>query len=102
MKHDTMVTPTLLPSSLAPDVPIVLSVGEGAGMGVFKEAVLLTEVVLVELEGPVKKKVPAIGLPKPTVWPKVEILKLVRGVVAFTNADAVVSKFGGCVNRRTT
>lgn len=57
----------LLPTSLAPDDPmVVVSVVEGAGAGVCRVAVPLTDVVLVESDGPVRKKVPATGLPKPT------------------------------------
>lgn len=49
--------------------------------------------------GPVKKKLPAIGLPNPTCSAKSERLKLLMGVEAFTNCDATVVKFAGCTKR---
>ena len=48
--------------------------------------------------GPVRKKLPAIGLPRPTSCAKREMLKLLMGVDAFTNLDATAVKFAGWTN----
>lgn len=45
-----------------------------------------------ELSGPVRKKVPAMGVPSCKALANMEILKLVRGVLALTNGGALVSK----------
>ena len=55
---------------------------------------------VLELSGPVMKKVPATGAPSPVSAANTEILKLVMGVDELTNIGATVLKFAGCTKRR--
>ena len=61
--------------------------------------VVFVLVPLVEFaSGPVKKKLPAIGLPNPSSCAKSEILKLFTGVDELTKLDTAVVKFDGWMN----
>lgn len=57
---------------------------------------------IVELSGPVRKNVPAMGLPRFTEAANVVVLKLFRGVLALISKLAVSLKFAGCTYKRRT
>lgn len=77
------------------------------------ELVVLSDAVLVEFvvlpdaapvefaSGPVKKKLPATGLPSPVCSANAEILKLLMDVEALTKALTIALKFDGCTNSRS-
>lgn len=85
--------------SVAPlDAPVCAPDGAGADVEGAVELVELVELLL----GPVRKKVPAIGLPMLVSAAKSDKLKLFRAVDALTKFGATLSKLDGCVKTTMT
>lgn len=81
-----------------PLAPPLTVAGEVAEAWVAEAEVVFVVVLL----GPVKKKFPAIGLPKLTASAKVVKLKLFLGVDELTKAEAAVSKSAGWTKSTST